>query len=86
MSPCRVGDEKQGAFRHAEHDNALLIVALPVVFPFDGKDIVERQAGHLEGNSMNAPVSGGLLVVPFKMLILHKLLVNSSFVKCRETS
>src|ERR1700722_12381544 len=67
----RVGHKQQPPFHHTNHTIALFIMVVFGIKPIEREGIPEHLACHLEGNGMVAPVSGGFVIVPFEMLVLH---------------
>src|SRR5208283_2891903 len=82
LPPQGVRDKQQAIFHHADRHKAVLAFVLAAVRPFDSEDVLEHLARHLEADVVIAPVLGGFVVAPFKIVILHNILHSSSFVNC----
>jgi len=59
----RVGDKEKPAFQHAERYENRLCVAVTVIGSFDGEDVLEHVAGHLEADAVIAPAAGARLAL-----------------------
>jgi len=60
----------------------MFCVAVAIVHPLDGEDIFKNIACRFKTYTMITPITGSLIIVPFKLIILHKILLSSSFVNC----
>jgi hypothetical protein len=56
LAPQRVGNEDKPVFYHADCHATFLGVTMAVVRPFDGEDVREHLARHLEADAVVAPV------------------------------
>src|SRR5271165_1690336 len=81
LTSQRVDDKEKPTFHHSDRQETLLGVTVAVVGPFDGEDVLEHVARHLEADAMIVPVEDGFAIIPFERFILHKILHSSGFVK-----
>src|SRR6266404_8592235 len=79
----RVGDEHHSMLDRCQHRKTFFGVIMIAVDPFDGKHVLKSFAGHLESDAVIPPIPGGFDIVPFKKVVLHKILPTSSFVEMR---
>lgn len=79
-----MNDKEKPAFHHAERYETRLRVAGAVVSPFNGEDVFEHVARHLEADAMVPPVKDGFCIIPFESFIVYMVLHSSSFVKRPE--
>lgn len=57
----RVADKKKPAFRQADRNETFPGIAMAVVRPFDGEDVLEHLRRRLEPDTVVAPVEGSLV-------------------------
>jgi hypothetical protein len=51
---------------------------MPIIRPINGENIIEHRARRLKPNAVIQPVTRSFVIIPFKKIILHKILFTSS--------